>query len=71
MPYGLPGAVKIQHAATVQRYDDGRRIDLPAGCIVAPLFPAADQDGFGGGWCCKIAGKQGEVVLVPLDLLRS
>lgn len=70
MPYGLPGAVKIRQAMVAQRMEDGKPVNMPEGSIVAPLYPAADQDGFDGHWACEIAATW-ETVAIPGEILAS
>jgi hypothetical protein len=70
MPFGMPAAAKLQADVAAAQWSDGRQILLREGTVVAPLFPAADQDGFNGEWCCQIAEKEGKKVLIPVQFLR-
>lgn len=68
MPYGLPSAIKLSRPAEALEWDSYRHMHLPAGTIVEPLHPAADQDGWNGHWKCRTA--DGKTVAIPGEMLR-
>ncbi len=68
MPYGLPGAVKLDRASHALDWDTGKPVILQAGAILSPRFPAADQDGFDGHWCCEVASTWQTVAVPGEDL---
>jgi hypothetical protein len=69
MPYGLPGAIKLDVSTWAQSWDGRERLILPAGTLLEPLHPAADQDGFDGEWKCRDAN--GLLWAVPSEALNT
>lgn len=68
MPYGLPGALRLDAAVHARDWQTGRTLIVQQDAILAPCFPAADQDGWDGDWCCKIAAT-GQLVAIPGEKL--
>lgn len=59
MPYGLPSAIPITRTEWALHYLTGDPVEIPAGTMLRPQYPLADQDGWRGEWLCHTEdGKQ-------------
>ena len=69
MPYGQPGAIKLDADTLAQSWDGKERAVLRFGTLLEPIHPAADQDGYDGEWKCRDAG--GLLWAVPGEALNT
>ncbi len=59
MPHGLPSIIPLTRSEWALDFNTLDPVQLPAGTIVRPQYPLADQDGWNGEWLCHTDdGKQ-------------
>lgn len=58
MPYGLPDQFPFTRSEWALDYITGDPVEIPAGTMIYPKLPLADQDGWNGEWLCEAGGKQ-------------